>query len=438
MKKIHFISIGGRIMHALALVLQARGYEVTGSDDEIYDPSLTVLREAGLAPETFGWNAERVADVDAVIVGMHARADNPELLAAQERGIPIHSFPSFVAEQVKDKRRVVIAGSHGKTTTTAMIMHVLRKLDMAFDYLVGAEIAGFDKMVQLTDAPIMLIEGDEYLSSPIDRRPKFSHYEADIAVLTGIAWDHINAFPTEEDYIAQFTDFVTKLKRDTPLHYFNDPKVEAVASPHPESYVYDGLVREGEESINYLGTVYPVQVIGQHNLQNMEAALRVCIDLGISEQDFFESIADFTGASRRLQVLSKAAGSTVFIDFAHAPSKVKATTQAVKDWYPERGLVACLELHTYSSLNQEFLPQYAGALAAADKAIVFYNAHTLEIKKMPPLSEAAVREAFEREDLEVFTDEAALLEYLQAIDRSASNLLLMTSGRFNGMPLDQV
>lgn len=426
-------------MHALAIVLQQKGYIITGSDDEIYDPSLSRLRAVGLAPPSIGWDASRVEGVDAVVLGMHARVDNPELLAAQQAGLPIYSFPSFVAEVTADKTKVVITGSHGKTTTTAMIMHVLAYAGVEFDYLVGADIAGFDGMVKLTDAPLMLIEGDEYLSSPIDRRPKFIHFEPDVAVMTGIAWDHINVFETEEIYVEQFVALAASLPETTPLIYYaGDDKVSQIAKTRSNKVPYLALERDGDDHVRVDVRSYPVSVIGVHNLQNMHAALHVCHVLGIDTPLFFEAIKDFTGADRRLQVISSGPDRTVFYDFAHAPSKVRATTAAVKDWYPQRSLVACLELHTYSSLNRGFLPQYAGSLDGADHAVVFYNEHTLAIKKMPALSIADVKHFFGLPDLVVLTDPDQLYEHLRALAAERSTLLLMSSGRLQGMDIHSV
>lgn len=426
-------------MHALAISLAAKGYHVTGSDDEIYDPSLSRLRAAGLAPHTFGWDATRVDDADLVIVGMHARADNPELIAAQRRGIPIHSFPSYIAEVSKDKQQVVITGSHGKTTTTAMIMYALRAQGIDFDFLVGAEIEGFDTMVRLSDAPVIIIEGDEYLSSPIDRRPKFIHFDPDITVMTGIAWDHINVFPTEGDYDQLFVNYVSGLSSEAQLIYYSgDIKVVDTCKDYHNATPYSPLPRVGDDGVEVDGKVYPVSVIGEHNLQNMAAAYHVCHAMGMQTEDFFAAMATFAGADRRLQVLSEGKDVRVFYDFAHAPSKVKATTQAVSQWYPHRRLVACLELHTFSSLNLDFLPQYRGALAAADVALLYYSEHTLRIKQMAPLDRGAVQQAFGRDDLEVFTDIDELERRLADLEAPSSNLLLMSSGRFDGMDVQQL
>ncbi len=423
-------------MHALAIALAEKGHHVTGSDDEIYDPSLSRLREAGLAPDTFGWDASRVDGADLVIVGMHARADNPELIAAQQQGIEIHSFPSYIAAASQGKRQVVVTGSHGKTTTTAMIMYALRQQGVDFDYLVGADIDGFDTMVRLTDAPIIIIEGDEYLSSPIDRRPKFIHFTPDVTVMTGIAWDHINVFPTEADYDQLFTAYVDQLSHDARLIYYaGDEKVVQTCQSLKDTIPYNALERVGDDKVSVDGHTYPVSVIGEHNLQNMAAAHHVCLALGMTTHDFFTSMATFAGADRRLQVVTDTGSARLFHDFAHAPSKVKATTAAVSEWYPSRRLVACLELHTFSSLNMDFLPQYRGALDAADVALLYYSEHTLSIKQMVPLDSLAVQQAFGSANLEVFTDIEALRDRLQALQSPDTNLLLMSSGRFDGMDI---
>lgn len=421
-------------MHALAITLAQQGYHVTGSDDEIYNPSLSRLQEAGLAPDAVGWDASRIEGVDSVIVGMHARVDNPELIAAKARGIPIHSFPSYIAEVAKDKQQVVITGSHGKTTTTAMIMYCLRAQGIPFDYLVGADIAGFDGMVQLSDAPLMVIEGDEYLSSPIDRRPKFSHFDPGITVMTGIAWDHINVFPTKESYVQLFEDYVTNLSPGARLIYYQaDATVRRLCQEVENSIGYQELTRSGSDSVAVKNHQFPVSIIGRHNLQNMAAAYEVCQQLGVFTPDFFAVMRDFTGADRRLQVLRRLEEAMVFYDFAHAPSKVRATVAAVKEWYGQRTLIACLELHTYSSLSKDFLPEYKQALSAADVAIVYYSPHTFAIKKMDVLEPADVKVAFDRSDIEVYTDKDKLEQRLSHLQQPNANLLLMSSGRFDGL-----
>lgn len=437
-KKIHIISIGGSAMHNIALDLVAQGNIVTGSDDEIYEPSLSRLKNAGVAPDKLGWYPEKITnELDFIILGMHARIDNPELLKAQEMGIKIYSYPEFVYQQSIHKQRVVIAGSHGKTTTTAMVMHVLRKSKRDFDYLVGAQLEGFDRMVKLTDAPLIIIEGDEYLSSPIDPKPKILHYKPHITVITGIAWDHINVFHTFEIYVDQFRLYCDTIDHKGTLIYFEaDQNLKAIA-PNvcvKKKLPYSALPINDNRQIQWYGQSYPIKTIGNHNLQNMNAARLICNELGIDDHTFLNSIADFSGANKRLQKIAEKDGRHVFLDFAHAPSKVMATTQSFKEWFNNKPLLAVLELHTFSSLNTDFLQQYRGSLNSADQAIVYYNTHTLKMKKMPPLDEDFVKVCFNHPSLQVFTDELSLHEYLKA--QNDWNLLLMTSGNFNKMPLD--
>lgn len=439
----HFISIGGAVMHNLALDLLAQGHVVTGSDDEIFDPALSRLKEKGILPPAFGWFPEKITStLDACILGMHARADNPELLKANELGLPVYSFPEFIYEQSKNKTRVVIGGSHGKTTTTAMIMHVLRTLGKEFDYLVGSAINGFDRMVKMSDAPIVILEGDEYLTSPIDRRPKFLVYHANIAQLTGVAWDHINVFPTFEEYVHQFELFINQLPDGAPLAYYaDDEHLQQLTAPHQNRLKlmpYNALPHTVENGQTFLITPtgnLPIKVFGLHNLQNMAGAKLLCNEIGISEDDFNTAIAHFDGTARRLEKIKQTDDLIVYRDFAHSPSKVQATVDAVKQQYPNHKVIACFELHTYSSLNSEFLSQYHQTLTVADEAIVYFNEHVLELKKMPPLDIEEVAEAFGG-SIEVYTDSKMLHRYLKTPHRENTVLLLMSSGNFNNMPLD--
>ncbi|MGD1845629.1 MAG: UDP-N-acetylmuramate--L-alanine ligase [Salibacteraceae bacterium] len=442
--KVHFIAIGGSAMHNLALALHHKGYEVSGSDDEIFEPSRSRLAQYGILPEEMGWFPERVYQgLDAVILGMHARANNPELLKAREIGVPIYSYPEYVYEQSKDKTRVVIGGSHGKTTITAMLLHVLQAQGMEFDYLVGAQLDGFETMVKLTkSAPIIVLEGDEYLSSPIDRRPKFHWYRPQIALLSGIAWDHINVFPTFENYVEQFRIFIDSIEENGTLAYYSgDEHLRQLVGQGPalnyQSYTTpDHVIVDGKTVLKTASGDVPLEIFGAHNLQNLEGAQRIAAALGIAKSVFYQSIATFSGAARRLQKVAEAASSVVYKDFAHSPSKLKATTAAVKAQYARRRLVACMELHTFSSLNADFLKEYAGAMNAADRAIVYFNPHTIAHKKLPPIAIEQVREAFQRDDLEVLTDSDKVRAMLRSETWEHQNLLLMTSGNFDGMNLD--
>lgn len=444
--RIHFIAIGGSAMHNLALALHAKGDVVTGSDDAIFEPSKTRLAKQGLLPEQEGWYTEKItADIDAVILGMHAKEDNPELIKAKELGLKIYSYPEFIYEHAKNKTRVVIGGSHGKTTITSMVLHVLNYHGVEVDYLVGAQLEGFDRMVNLTDEnDFMLIEGDEYLSSPIDRRPKFHLYEPNIALLSGIAWDHINVFPTFENYVDQFRIFIDKITNGGILIYNEeDAIVKQIAeeSTNPIRKIpYTTLENEIVDGVAYLVTSegpMPLEVFGQHNINNISGAKWVCQNMGIDEDDFFDAITSFKGASKRLEKLYDKGTTVVYKDFAHSPSKVKATMKAVREQYPNKQLVACLELHTYSSLNADFLSEYKGSLEAADQAVVFYSLDALKIKRMPEITAEQMKTAFELPALTTYTNADDFKTYIKALDLKDSVLLFMSSGDYGGLDLNE-
>lgn len=438
---IHFIAIGGSAMHNLAIALHKKGYKITGSDDEVFEPSRSRLQKYGLLPSVEGWLPELISSkIDVIILGMHAREDNPELLMAQKLGLKIYSYPEYLYEQTKDKIRVVIGGSHGKTTTTSMIMHVLKYNNIDFDYMVGATLEGFETMVGLKhETKIAIFEGDEYLSSPIDLRPKFHHYKPNIAMLTGIAWDHINVFPTFNGYVDQFRIFTDMIEPNGSLVYFDgdenscsiannirkDVKLLSYSTP-------SFLIRNGATFLNDAGSEIRLKVFGEHNLQNIAGAKLVCNQLGISDHQFFSAISNFSGSTRRLEVVAENESTTVYYDFAHSPSKLKATTSAVKKQFSDRKLVAVMELHTFSSLKKEFLPQYKDSMAAADQAFVYFNPHTIEHKRLDPISEEQVKDAFGGDNLEVFTDSDLLFSVLEKIDWKSKNLLIMSSGNFSG------
>ncbi|AXG67919.1 UDP-N-acetylmuramate--L-alanyl-gamma-D-glutamyl- meso-2,6-diaminoheptandioate ligase [Kordia sp. SMS9] len=444
--RIHFIAIGGSAMHNLALALHAKGYQITGSDDVIFEPSKGRLNAKGLLPETFGWFPEKITtDLDAIILGMHAKPDNAELLKAQELGITIYSYPEFLYEQSKYKTRVVIGGSHGKTTITSMILHVLNYHDIAVDYMVGAQLEGFDTMVHLTEEnDFIILEGDEYLSSPIDRRPKFHLYKPNIALLSGIAWDHINVFPTFENYVEQFQIFVDSITRGGSINY-NEEDAEVVkvveASENPIrklSYKTPNYtIENGETLLETPDGFMPIEIFGKHNLNNLAGAKWICQHIGVDEEDFYEAISTFKGASKRLEKIAANNATVVYKDFAHSPSKVKATTKAVKEQYQDRTVLACLELHTYSSLNAEFLKEYEGALDAADKAVVFYSPHAVKIKQLEEVSEAQIAAAFQRDDLVIYTDPAEFKAYLYNQNLNNTAVLLMSSGNYGGLDFEE-
>jgi UDP-N-acetylmuramate: L-alanyl-gamma-D-glutamyl-meso-diaminopimelate ligase len=442
---VHFIAIGGAAMHNLALALHNKGLHVTGSDDTIFEPSKSRLNAAGLLPTQFGWYPEKItSNLDAVVLGMHAKQDNPELLKAQELGLKIYSYPEFLYEQSKHKTRVVIGGSHGKTTITAMILHVLNYHDIDVDYMVGAQLEGFDVMVKLTDdADFIVLEGDEYLSSPIDRRPKFHLYQPNIALLSGIAWDHINVFPTFENYIEQFKIFVDSITVGGSISYnTEDINVKTIVEQSENQirkFPYQTPEHKIEAGLTYLDTEegpLPLEVFGAHNLNNLAGSKWICQQMGVDQDDFYEAISSFSGASKRLEKVAENTNCVVYKDFAHSPSKVKATTQAVKSQYPKRELVACLELHTYSSLNAEFLEHYKNTLDAADTAVVFYSPDAIEIKQLEAVSKTQIATAFEREDLIIFTDPTLFEAYLMALKYDHKTVLLMSSGSYGGLDFE--
>ena len=443
--RIHLIAIGGAAMHNLAIALSYNHHTVTGSDDEIYNPSKERLRNHGLLPESMGWDPDLITkDIDVIILGMHARINNPELKKARKLGLKIYSYPEFLFQYAKDKHRVVIAGSHGKTTTTSMILHVLKNNKIEFDYLVGAQIEGFDSMVRLSDAPLMVVEGDEYLSSPIDRRPKILHYKPHVSVITGIAWDHINIFPSFENYKSQFTKYIKTIEKGGTLFFYkNDEHINdilgKIKNPKFEAEAYeafDSTIKNGKSIIlNEKGKPVALKIFGKHNLENLQAAFLVCKKVGVTDAQFFKTIKSFKGAARRLQLLSKTKSCLAFLDFAHAPSKVDATMKALKAQHPKRKLIACLELHTFSSLNKEFLTEYSRTMNTADKAIVYFSEHTLAMKKLPPISTHEVKVAFDHPNIEVVTDNARMLSALKRFKWENKNLVMMTSGNFGGLDL---
>ncbi len=444
---LHFIAIGGSAMHNLALALQAKGYTITGSDDTIHEPSKSRLAAKGILPDKMGWFPEKITDkLDAVILGMHAKEDNPELLKAKELQLKIYSYPEFLYEQSKDKTRVVIGGSHGKTTITSMVLHVMRYHKIPVDYMVGAQLEGFDTMVHLTHTnKFIVLEGDEYLSSPIDRRPKFHLYKPHIALLSGIAWDHINVFPTFETYINQFKLFIETLKTGGKLVYFEGDsilkKLALNTRDDIEKYPYNHLNYQVKNGITYVVSDkgdLPLQIFGKHNMQNMAGAQQVCQLMGIDKQQFMEAISSFKGASKRLEKLAGTEDKALFKDFAHAPSKVTATVQAVKNQYPERKLIACLELHTYSSLNATFIKDYQHTLDKADTAIVFYSPDAVAIKRLEKIEKNQIIKAFGKKDLIVFTNPAELKDALDKTNFNNSNLLLMSSGNYGGLDLKKL
>ncbi len=449
MKHIHFIAIGGAVMHQLALALHRQGHKVTGSDDEINDPARSNLAAAGILPDAEGWHPDRITpETDAIVLGMHAKADNPELLAAQSFNIPIYSFPEYIYEVAKEKTRIVIAGSHGKTTITSMIMHILNHQGLDFDYLVGAKVEGFSQSVQLSDAPVIILEGDEYPASVIEKKPKVFFYHPHISVLSGIAWDHINVFPTYEIYLDQFRQYLQGCEKNIPLYYNAEDeevtKLVASSAGHLKAVPYNMPKFHYEDGTAVLDTkLGPVEVsvFGKHNLLNMQAAIAVCQELGISREDCYQAITDFTGAARRLEKIIDEDNLVAYRDFAHAPSKLHATLEATREAYPEHQLIACFELHTYSSLSADFLEEYANSMDSADDAIVYFSHHALELKGLPPLSKDDVTTHFKTGGLLAIDDKNELASTVGRLLKNSSKpicLLLMSSGTFDGIDWNNV
>jgi UDP-N-acetylmuramate: L-alanyl-gamma-D-glutamyl-meso-diaminopimelate ligase len=442
--KVHFIAMGGSVMHQLAIALKRKGYAVTGSDDEIFEPASTNLAAEGLLPQQVGWDPLLItSDLDAVILGMHAKNDNPELIRAKELGLNIYSFPEYMYHESRDKKRVVVGGSHGKTTTTSMIMLVLKKMHRDFDYLVGARVEGFDQSVSITHAPVIVCEGDEYPASAIEKKPKFHFLFPHVAILTGIAWDHINVFPTFDFYLEQFVIFINKIEPGGLLIYNeSDAVLKKLVNDHKRNDIrYQPYavpwhsIQDGRTMVTVDGVSGLLKVFGNHNLMNLFAAYYACRELDVTAADFIAAIADFTGAAKRLELLASNASTNVYRDFAHAPSKVKATIEAVKQQYPQRALVGVLELHTYSSLNEKFMQEYHGAMDRADMAVVFYSRHALELKRMPDLPAEKVKAGFAKDGLVVLNDRIALDQWLRQQSYIETNLVLMSSGNYDGLDM---
>ncbi|PHR44783.1 MAG: peptidoglycan synthetase [Fluviicola sp.] len=439
--KVHFIAIGGSAMHNLAIALSRKGAEVTGSDDEIFEPSKGRLKKEGILPDSIGWNEANIhKDLDAVILGMHAREGNPELERAKELDIPIFSYPEYIYEQSKNKKRVVIGGSHGKTTITSMILHALQRLDVPVDYMVGAQLEGYDCMVKITEEnDVIILEGDEYLSSPLDRRPKFHLYKPHVALISGIAWDHINVFPTWENYVEQFSRFCEMIEPNGVLVYNKtDAQVNDIASDYTEklnTVAYETPTYTSNPNgttLEFEGNSYSLKIFGAHNLQNLMGAMETCAAIGVKKDDFLKAMRDFTGAGKRLEKVTEGESFVMYKDFAHSPSKLKATTAAVKEQYPDRELIACMELHTFSSLKKEFLPEYDGAMNAADHALVYFSHEVVKHKKLAPITAEEVKAAFGG-NVRVETSTEAVLDFIKGFDMKDKVLLMMSSGNFDGI-----
>ena len=445
--KIHFIAIGGSAMHNLAIALKLKGYTITGSDDLINDPSKSRLKKHNLLPEKEGWFSEKISiDIDAIILGMHAKEDNPELIKAKELGLKIYSYPEFIYNQSKDKIRIVIGGSHGKTSITSLILHVLKEQNIDTDYMVGAQLKGFEVMVKLSDSSkYIVLEGDEYLSSALDPRPKFHLYKPHIALVSGIAWDHINVFKTIENYVQQFEIFINSIQNNGTLVFnkldnelvnlikSNKNNLKLIPYSSPKFKINNGVTY-----IDYEGTTYKLNIFGDHNLQNVGGALHICNSVGIKPEDFYKAITSFSGASNRLELIYKSSNSAIFKDFAHSPSKVKATSEAVRKQFPQIRLIACFELHTYSSLNPAFLNKYRDTLDNADECYIYYSEKNMKIKRLTQINSKLIIHSFNHENLTVIDNYEKLEETMFSLDLTDSVLLMMSSGKFGGLDLEKL
>lgn len=444
--RVHFIAIGGSAMHNLAIALKLKGFNVSGSDDEIFEPAKSRLEKHSLLPNEIGWNPDKIDNtIEAVILGMHAKSDNPELLKAKELGLKIYSYPEYLYEASKDKTRIVVGGSHGKTTITAMILHVMQNLGIATDYMVGAKLEGFDVMVKMSDAPYMVLEGDEYLSSTLDPRPKFHLYKPDIAIINGIAWDHINVFPTFNIYVEQFKIFADKITENGSLVYFQDDEnicnIAKQARNDVKKLPYREITHRIENNRTIViceGKEYPLQIFGKHNLINLNAAMTALEQIGVKKSDFLSAIQSFKGASKRLEIVKESKTQAFYTDFAHSPSKLKATVEAMKNQYGERKLTACMELHTFSSLTKEFLIQYKGTMQEVDSAAIYFNSHALELKRLPNLDKDMILDSFDKKGLKVFTTTEEVLQFIRENSQNGENILMMSSSNFGGLDLKKL
>ena len=447
MKKVHFIAIGGSVMHNLAITLKQLGYEVSGSDDKIYDPSKSRLEKQNLLPDKLGWNPNTIdEEIDFIVLGMHAKKENPELIRALELGCKIYSYPELIYEFSKTKTRIVIGGSHGKTTVTAMILHVLSFYNINIDYLLGAQIEGFEKMVNLTKSnEFILIEGDEYLSSPIDKSPKFHKYNSNIAVITGIAWDHINVFPSFENYVSQFEKFIESITDGGVLVFnSNDDLVTKIVNSSTKSIRKIQYSTVDHELIN--GTTYiktsegniPLEVFGDHNLSNLCAAKQICSLLGVFDDEFYAAIANFKGASNRLETIYRDNFKIIIKDFAHSPSKLKASIDAVKKQFLNKNIIAVYELHTFSSFSKDFINEYYGTLSNADIKIIYYDKDVSGKRSEIEIDDKIIKVAFGSNDLKVISSKNILVKNI--LDNSFNNsvLLLMSSGNFSSLNVNSL
>lgn len=445
---IHFICVGDSAMYDLALNLQEQGYLITGSDNEIYELSSSTLEQRGLLPAAMGWFPEKItANLTAVIVGMRVRKDNPELLKAQELGLSIFSHPEYVYELSRQKQRVVITGSHGKTTITSIILHVLNYHKREFDYLVGAQPDGFATMTKLTpNAPIIIIEGDEYASSPIDPQPDFLHYKPHIALISGIAWDHVNIYPTWEEYVDQFEHLAEAMPKAGVLIFDeSDDMLDVIGQkerPDITKVPYESHPHTIVDGQTFLITKekapVPVRIFGEHNMKNIAGAMTVLDVIGITDEQFYQAIPSFKGAEYRLEKVVQRNNRILFRDFAYAPSKVRATTEAVRNQFPDKRVMAIVELHTFSSLNKKFLSQYKGTLDSANIAGVYIDADVLISQQQSHIRPTDFTNAFGRTDLRVLTSPTEMNEFIKNSHDRTDIFLLMSSSNFDNLDLSKL
>jgi len=446
-ESVHFIAIGGSVMHNLALALKKMGMRISGSDDEIYEPAAGKLKSGGIEAN-IGWQPEKMdASIDLVVLGMHAKADNPELAKAKSLKLPIVSFPDFIRRWSANQQRIVIGGSHGKSSITALAMHVLNQLNKKFDYLIGAEVEGFSLTVSLSDAPIIIIEGDEYLASKLDPVAKFLKYDHHIGLISGIAWDHKNVFPSFEDYTQQFEQFADKTpKAGSIIYNEKDLLAKKIGEKEREDVrkvpygVHDAVIKNG---VTYLKTKdygeVKISVFGDHNLENIGAVLALVKLLGIEEKAFYQAVQTFTGAKKRLEIVKQQGNDKLFKDYAHSPSKLEATTTALKKQFADSKVVVAYELHTFSSLNKEFIKEYKNTLSKADEAFIFINPHNIKNSHTDDLTTTEIQEAFNNTELTLFTDKHKLVEAMKKAKTTEKNIFaLLSSGNFDGLDIEEV
>lgn len=436
--RIHFIAIGGAIMHNLAIDLHKNGHTISGSDDQIFEPSFSKLKKYSLMPKNLGWNADFITDeIDLIILGMHAKEDNLELKKALELGLKIQSFPEFVASQITDKKRVAIAGSHGKTSTTAMLMHILKDNNFEFDYLVGSELPGYESMVKLSNAPLIVIEADEYLSSKLDQRPKFLWYKPQLSVITGIAWDHINVFPTFELYKKAFTDFIDSHQADSSIFFyqFDEELSKIINNSTYKCRPYTELTakNQGQYSIvlDNNEEEYYFPFFGNHFLQNASAAIHLAMELGLNQKDIYKALESFPGSAKRLELVWANDQLFIYRDFAHSPSKVMATIKAFSRQFKDYQVFFVFEPHTFSSQQIDFIQHYNKCFEDLN-AYIFMDKKAFALKNKPMLSGPDIENAFGTNS--ILNSATELMKEIRKSSQKSKKTVwvLMSSGNMGG------